>query len=145
MTKNLLTVGPAVSIAEAARLMAIEDVGALPVVDRGMLIGVVTDRDLVVRALANRLPGSTAISQVMTSSPVTCDDDASLDDVLETMSDEQIRRLPVVSDGGGLVGIVSIADIAGVKGAARDVGETVGGICRARGQHCQSEAMDAAH
>lgn len=145
MTRNLLTVGPAVSIAETARLMAVEDVGAIPVVDRGMLVGVVTDRDLVVRALASRLPGSTPIGEVMTSSPVTCNDDDSLDDVLETMSDEQIRRVPVIADGGDLVGIVSIADIAAVKGEARDVGETVGEICRARGLHCQTSTLDAAH
>lgn len=138
MSRNLLTVGPATGLAEAARLMAVEDLGALPVVDRGMLVGVVTDRDIVVRALANRLPSSTPVSQVMTASPVTCGDDESLDDVLEVMADEQVRRVPITSDEGDLIGIVSIADIARVKGEAHDVGETVGEICRARGAHCQS-------
>lgn len=110
MTANVITVGSQAQMAEAARLMRDHDVGLLAVVDAGELKGVVTDRDLVVKGLAagkNDAPLS-----IILTADVVClrlDDDA--DDAEKQMSENSVRRLPVM-DGGKLVGMVSVGDLA---------------------------------
>jgi CBS domain-containing protein len=115
--RDLMTVGPT-SIAsdamavEAARRMLSEDVGSLPVVDGETLVGMVTDRDLVLKVVAKDLdPNKVPVSDVCTQNPVTVGADESLDEALQRMAKEQVRRLPVVSDGQ-LVGILAQADVA---------------------------------
>jgi CBS domain-containing protein len=112
MTENPSSCAPSTAVAEAAKVMAREDVGSVPVVDGGRLVGVVTDRDLVVRVLAEgRDPDSTNVGDVASSDPATVSPEDSLDDALKLLARHQVRRLPVV-EGDQLVGIVAQADIA---------------------------------
>jgi CBS domain-containing protein len=121
--RDLMTAGPT-SIAsdamavEAARRMLSEDVGSLPVVDGETLVGMVTDRDLVLKVVAKDLdPNKVPVSDVCTQNPVTVGAEESLDEALQRMAKEQVRRLPVVSDGQ-LVGILAQADVARHANAA---------------------------
>lgn len=92
--------------------MSSEDVGSLPVVDGETLVGMVTDRDLVLHVIAKDLdPHKVAVADVCSGNPVTADPEDSLEDALQRMASEQIRRLPVVTDGR-LVGILAQADVA---------------------------------
>lgn len=112
MTENPSSCEPGTSVVEAAKVMAREDVGPVPVVDGGRLVGVVTDRDLVVRVLAEgRDPESTKVSEITSSDLVTVSPDDDLGQALQLLAEHQVRRLPVV-DGERLVGIVSQADVA---------------------------------
>lgn len=100
------------SIADAARAMASEDVGPIPVVEGDELVGVLTDRDIVVRVVAEgRDPQSTSVGDVASSDLATVSPDEDLDRALQLLAERRVRRLPVV-EGGKLVGIVAQADIA---------------------------------
>jgi CBS domain-containing protein len=112
MTENPSTCEPRTPVAEVAKVMAREDVGPIPVVDGGRLVGLVTDRDLVVRVLAEgRDPQSTTVGEIASSDVVTVSPDSSLDEALQVLARNQVRRVPVV-DGERLVGILAQADIA---------------------------------
>src|SRR5688572_21463598 len=108
MTEDVKTATPAQSVTEAASAMKQEDVGALPVVDDGgRLVGMVTDRDIVVRAIADgRNPDSVSVDEVASRDVVTVEPDQDLDEALRLMAQHQVRRLPVVEDGR-LVGVVA--------------------------------------
>jgi len=109
--------------------MASEDVGPIPVAEGDRLVGMVTDRDLVVRVLAEgRDANSTTLQEIMASDLVTVEPGTQLEDALQLMSDNQVRRLPVV-EGGRLVGIVAQADVA-LQGADHRTGEGVEHISR---------------
>lgn len=115
MTRQVQSVSPRDSLRHAARLMDELNVGALPVCDNERLVGMVTDRDITVRATSAGLaPDDTAVDQVMSADVRICHEDQPLDDVVRQMADTQIRRVPVVSrdDPPRLVGIVSLGDIA---------------------------------
>jgi CBS domain-containing protein len=112
MTASPHAIERTANVVEAARLMASEDVGSLPVVESGRLVGIVTDRDLVVRVLAGeRDPETTEISEVCSENPAVAQSDESLVDALTRMASEQVRRLPVV-EGDQLVGVLAQADIS---------------------------------
>jgi CBS domain-containing protein len=112
MTPDPATVPPETTVSEAAERMAREDVGPLPVVENGRLVGIVTDRDLVVRVLAEgRDPISTTVREVASEDLVTASVDDDLVTALELLAKHQVRRVPVV-DGDRLVGIVAQADVA---------------------------------
>ena len=112
MTENPKTVEGSTSVSEAAKLMAAENVGSLPVVDGNELVGIVTDRDLVVEVVARgHDPDSVLVQDVCSEKPVVATPDEPLDEALKRMAKEQVRRLPVVSDGR-LVGILAQADVA---------------------------------
>jgi CBS domain-containing protein len=112
MTENPSSCARSTPVVEAAKVMAREDVGSVPVVDSGRLMGVVTDRDLVVRVLAEgRDPEGTSVGDVASSDVATVSPDDSLDDALKLLARHQVRRLPVVEDDQ-LVGIVAQADVA---------------------------------
>jgi CBS domain-containing protein len=124
MTSNPATVAPDDSCAQAATLMREEDCGSIPVVRDGTLVGIVTDRDITIRAVAEgRDAKRTPVSEVMSADPVTVTPDADLEDAERIMRDRQIRRLPVVEDGH-LVGIVVTAQLAR-RDKADHVGETI--------------------
>lgn len=112
MTAAVETTTSSQPLHEAARLMKTGDFGSIPVVDDGRLVAVLTDRDIVVRAVAERMDSNTTnVGQIASTDPVTVEPSQSLGDALELMSAHQVRRLPVVEDGQ-LVGMLSQADIA---------------------------------
>ena len=112
MTTDVEVIRPEETLRDAARAMADLDVGSLPVCDGRKLIGMVTDRDITIRAVAEGKSSDTPVSEVMTDDVVWCSDTDSVDDVLQQMSDAQIRRIPVVDKDRQLVGIVALGDIA---------------------------------
>lgn len=114
MTKDPATVNPETSVREAARIMQREDTGIVPVVDQSSrkLIGVITDRDIAIRIVADGRDAGSPVSEAMSKGAlVTVEPDANVDDAMERMADEQVRRIPIVDDRGTLIGIVSQADI----------------------------------
>jgi CBS domain-containing protein len=113
MSLDVTSVAPDDSIRHAAELMEDLDIGALPVTDGQRLVGMITDRDITIRATALGLgPDDTDVSDVMTTEVACCHDDQSVEEVVQDMRDLQVRRIPVVSrDNGTLVGIVALADL----------------------------------
>lgn len=114
MTRNPITVTPQDNIYEVAVIMRDNDTGFVPVVDSPdskTLIGVITDRDLVLRGYADKHSGSSSVDKVMSTNIRTASEGMSVDEAAELMASQQIRRLPVV-DEGKLVGVVSIGDLA---------------------------------
>jgi CBS domain-containing protein len=133
MTAGVRTVTPTQSLADAAELMKSEDVGSIPVVDEGRLIGIVTDRDIVVRAVAERRgPQAVTVDEVASRELVTVEPEQDLDDALRLMAAHQVRRLPVVEEGH-LVGMLAQADVA-IEAKDRKVGEAVEEISKPTGQ-----------
>ena len=125
MTEAPQTIGPDMNAADAAGMMRSEDVGVLPVVGDGHLLGLVTDRDLVIRVVAERKdPVEVRIRDVMTSSPVTVTPDVKLSDARELMERHKVRRLPVTK-GEEIVGILSLGDVAWADASTREVGEAL--------------------
>ena len=119
MTPNPSTVQPTTSIVEAAQVMKSEDAGVVPVVDGEQLIGMLTDRDIVIRIIAEgRDANSTTVGDIASRQLVTIDPQQEIDEAVRLMSQHQVRRLPVVEEDGRLVGIVAQADIAQATDAA---------------------------
>ena len=116
MTENPVCCLPNDSVSQAARVMRREHIGPVPVVndDRTReLIGIVTDRDLAVKVVAeSRDPNRTTVADVMTHTIVVCREDDSLSSAIAAMEEYQIRRIPVIDQGGRIVGIISQADVA---------------------------------
>ena len=112
MTPGVETTTSSEALRDAARTMREGDFGAMPVVDDGRLVGMLTDRDIVVRAVAEGLdPTSARVGDVASARPVAVGPDQDLDEAMELMAEYRVRRLPVV-DGERLVGVVSQADVA---------------------------------
>jgi CBS domain-containing protein len=124
MTKNPRTVTTDATIAEAAKIMRDEDTGVVPIVDGDQLVGVITDRDVAIRAVAEGKDGQTKVREIASQDLVTIDAQQDLDEALRLMAKHQVRRLPVVEEDGKLVGIVAQADIAKAGDDAR-TGEVV--------------------
>jgi CBS domain-containing protein len=137
MTSEVVVASPDDPISEAARRMAEFDMGALPVGENDRLVGVITDRDIALRAVARRLPPETKVREVMSREVLYCFDEEDVEHVARNMADQQIRRLPVVNRDKRLVGIVSLADLAR-SAKARTAGEAVAGISRPGGRHDQT-------
>jgi len=142
MTETPQTIRPDMNAADAAGLMKSEDVGLLPVVDAEQVIGVVTDRDLVVRVLAERRdPKSVRVGDIATRSPVTVTPDTSLSDARELMERHRVRRLPVMK-GDSLVGILSLGDVAWADASTREVGEALRAVSESERTVTQNEDAD---
>ena len=124
MTPNPTTVSPNDSIQSAARVMRDEDTGVVPVVDNGKPVGVITDRDIVVRAVAEDRGMNRPVRDIVTTELVAVHPDMSVEEATELMSEHQVRRLPVI-DNDRLVGIVSIGDIAVKEGKDGRVGDAL--------------------
>ncbi|MGH7540788.1 MAG: CBS domain-containing protein [Gemmatimonadota bacterium] len=129
MAERLVTASPDMDAGDAAGLMASKDVGAIPIVDGDRFLGLVTDRDLVLRVLAKRTdPRSVRLADVATSRGIeTVTPDTQLADARALMAAKRIRRLPVVKDGT-LVGMLSLGDVAVASASMRGVGETLAEI-----------------
>ena len=137
MTADVRLVDPDRTIQEAAQLMAEWDIGAVPVGQNDHLVGMITDRDIAVRAVADGCGPDTRIGDVMSHEVKYCFDDEDLDDVASNMGDIQVRRLPVVNRDKRLVGIVSLGDVAASEDA-RKTGKTVAEISVPGGCHSQT-------
>lgn len=111
MSKQVLTVSSNQSIQEAASLMKQHNIGALPVVDQGVLKGMITDRDITIRSTASGQQSHTPVSDVMTTNVVSGHPNMSLQEASQTMAQHQIRRLPIV-ENNNLVGITALGDLA---------------------------------
>ncbi|MCU6795240.1 CBS domain-containing protein [Paenibacillus sp. WQ 127069] len=128
MTKQFATVTLKDNVYEVAVKMKQEDTGFIPVVEGTKLIGVITDRDIVIRGLAEKKEGSAAVEKVMSSTQITsATPQTTIDEAAKLMAKQQIRRLPVV-DNGKLVGIVSIGDLAVRDKFADEAGEALNQI-----------------
>jgi CBS domain-containing protein len=124
MTPNPTTVEPATTAQEAATLMKSEDIGSLPIVEGNKLVGVITDRDVAIRIVAEGRGPDTTVGEIASKDVVTVDPEQSLEDAARLMAERQVRRLPVVEEDGRLVGILAQADIA-QTGHDALTGETV--------------------
>jgi CBS domain-containing protein len=113
MTSDPRTIEPSTTVQDAARMMRDEDVGPMPIVENGSITGILTDRDIVLRVVAEgKDPSSTTAGDVASRDLVTIDPDQTLDEALRLMAKHQVRRLPVCEEDGRLVGIVAQADVA---------------------------------
>jgi CBS domain-containing protein len=142
MTRNPATVTPETPVSDAARIMKEEDVGIVPVVERvggaetrGRLVGVITDRDIAIRHVAEGRSGDAPVRDVMSGGVKTCGPDDSVVTVLELMGREQVRRIPIVDERGSLVGVVSQADLARKADDPLRVEKTVAEISQPGGSH----------
>lgn len=125
MTEEVDVIAPKTSICEAAKRMRSLDVGALPVCDGNRLVGMLTDRDLAIRAVAEgRDPNSTTAEDTMSPEIIYCFDDQDTAEAERVMRERQVRRLPVVNRDKRLVGIVSLGDLA-TKDDVTAAGETL--------------------
>jgi CBS domain-containing protein len=125
MTPEVSYVGPDTPILEIARKMRDADIGSTPVIENDRLVGMVTDRDIVVRVVAEGRPTQTSTARdAMSPGILYCFDDESIEDVLEKMGGQQIRRLPVVNRDKRLVGVVSLGDLS-LTGKRKRAGEAL--------------------
>ncbi len=141
MSRNPTCVTPDTPLVDAARLMKDENIGVVPVVessDSRRLVGVLTDRDIAIRAVAEGRDGATtSVGHVMTSDVRTSAPDDSVNDVMALMGSEQVRRIPIVDDRGDLVGIIAQADIVLEGEDNKKAEETIEKISEPSGKHAQ--------
>lgn len=132
MTKECKTCDSSDTVAKAAQLMAFDNIGLVPVAQDDKLIGVVTDRDIVIRGVSTGADlQNTPVKDVMSDKVYYCFDDQTVDDVAENMANMQIRRLPVVDREKRLVGIVSLGDLAS-RGAPAKAKKALEGVSEER-------------
>ena len=142
MTRNVEIIDPGQPIQKAAQRMSDMDVGALPVGENDRLVGMITDRDIAVRAVALGKPPGTPVREVMTNDVCYCFEDEDVAAVADNMADEQVRRLPVLNRAKRLVGILALGDLAVSEdgsGELRKVGEALAGISQPGGAHSQTQ------
>jgi len=138
MTPNVHVVHPEQTLREVATAMAELDIGALPVGEKNRLVGMITDRDIVIRAIAGGMDPDTKVREVMSPQVKYCYEDEKVDHVAHNMGDIQVRRLPVMNRDKKLVGIVSLADVAIKRGPAV-AGETVKHVSEQRNPPAEAE------
>ena len=137
MTHDVRLLRPDQTISEAAILMAELDSGALPVGDNDRLVGMITDRDIVIRAVAQGKSADTKVAEVMSKEMLYCFDTDDIDDVARNMGKAQVRRLPVLNSDKRLVGIVSLGDLAR-NDDPTTIGRTVSRVSTPGGKHDQT-------
>lgn len=137
MSDDVQIASPNQSIRDAAILMAKIDAGVLPVGDNDRLVGMITDRDMAVRAIALGKGPDTPVREVMSQDVKYCFEEDDVDDVAQNMADIKVRRLPVLNKDKRLVGIVSLGDLAIADGPT-NAGEALCSISEPGGAHSQS-------
>lgn len=125
MTRNVQTATRDMSLQEVAGLMRDGDMGVMPIVEAGKLVGIVTDRDIVVRAIAEGKRAETPIGDVMTTEIFSVNENDFAFEAIHLMGDKQVRRVPIVNDAGELVGIIAMADVALETEDEREIAETL--------------------
>ena len=137
MSRDVRTANPRQTIRDAAAIMAEIDAGIVPVGEHDKLVGMITDRDIAVRAVAKGKNPDTSIEEIMTRDVKYCFDDEDSEQVLDNLGHLQIRRVPVVNRDKRLVGIVSLGDLANQR-ADGHAGAALAEISRPGGQHSQT-------
>jgi CBS domain-containing protein len=137
MSRNVQLASPDDSLTAVAKRMVEEDVGFLPVGENDRLVGTITDRDIVARAVAQGRDGQTKVREVMSGQIRYCYDDEDMDHVIRNLGELQLRRLPVVNRQNRLVGVISLADAAR-KSDPAGAGAGLSAIAAPGGQHSQS-------
>src|SRR5262249_29064324 len=128
MSRDVQFVNPDQTIREVARLMSEEDIGALPVAENDRLVGMITDRDIAIRAVAEGKGPEAKGREIMTGQVKYCFEDEDLADLSRNMANVQMRRLPVMDRNKRLVGIVSLGDLATKKQATTHARQALSGI-----------------
>lgn len=128
MTASPTCCSPTDSIRDAARIMRDSDCGAVPVTENDRVVGIITDRDVAIRAVAEGKAADSKVSDVFTRDPRCCRDDADVSEVSKVMTEAQVRRVPIVNANGKCVGIVSQADLARAAKGDSSVSEREVGI-----------------
>lgn len=124
MTRAVQVANPSDTVADVARRMSEIDTGVMPIVEGDQIVGVITDRDIVIRVVGENRDNEIPVSDVMTAPVETCRDSDSLKDATKKMADLQMRRLVIVDDNGKLAGILSLGDVAR-EHSARAVGHAL--------------------
>ena len=141
MTKDPSCVTPDASVREAAQVMKAEDVGIVPVVEGQSgrrLVGVVTDRDIAIRCIADGKDGTCRVRDVMSTNDLaTCREGDDVDNLMSAMRSEKVRRIPIVDERGSLVGIVSQADVVRKADDKHEAERTIQQISEPGGRHAQ--------
>lgn len=137
MTRNVQLADPAMTLREAATLMAECDAGVLPVGENDRLVGMLTDRDIAIRGVAEGKGPDATVGEAMTRDVCWCYEDEPIETVLQRMGRERVRRMPVLSRGKRLVGIVSMADLTD-SADPQETGEALSAISREGGPHSQT-------
>jgi len=125
MTRSVKTATRAMTLREVAALMRDGDMGAVPVVEGAKLVGIVTDRDIVVRAIADGLDASVPVGEVMTAEVFSALENDFVFEAIRLMGDKQVRRVPIINETGELVGIIAMADVALETEDEREIAETL--------------------
>ena len=136
MCKNVVCANPETTVSEVAKLMEKRHVGSIPVCkEDGKIVGIVTDRDIVLRSIANdKNPTQTPISDIMTTKVIRTTEDTDVEAIAGIMSDNQVRRIPVVEDEK-VIGMITLANLAQYHSISNKcLCDTVEGICHTRGQ-----------
>lgn len=135
MTRDPIAVSPSDRLAQAAGKMWEHDCGSLPVTDNGVVVGMITDRDICMATWSRgRSPDQIDVGEAMSLNVVSCKATDSVKEVERKMSASQVRRLPVLDDRGSLVGVISLADLVQRK-TGDDIGHTLAGICQRSASH----------
>lgn len=138
MTREVRLARPEQTIREVARLMGELDIGAVPVEENDRLVGMITDRDIAIRAVGEGRGADTPVRDVMSREIKYCFDDQTIDEVTQNMGDLRIRRLPVVNRDKRLVGILSLGDLAVENQWQDEAGEALSQISQPGGRHSQA-------
>lgn len=138
MSREVRLASPDDTIGDVAKALARHDIGFMPVGDDDRLLGMITDRDIAVRAVAHGKSADTPVREVMTDDIKYCFDDQEFDEIARNMAEIQVRRMPVVDRDKRLVGILSLADAARTDGGL--AAAALGGVVRPGGQHTQAAA-----
>ena len=144
MSRDVQVVTPDTTLRQAAAIMKESDTGIVPVGEHDKLVGMITDRDIAVRGLAEGKGPDTRVREVMTAEVKYCFEDADTAQVAESMAQQQVRRLPVVNRDKRLVGIVSLGDLA-IEDRGEAAHEALRGVSQPGGRHNQSEAGATAY
>jgi CBS domain-containing protein len=136
MTRDVRIASPDDRLEIAAKMMAEIDSGVLPVGENDRLVGMITDRDIAIRAVATGMGPDTKVREIMSKEVKYCFEDEDLDDVTDKMGELQVRRLPVLNREKRLIGILSLGDVA--VGHAADASEALKGISEPGGRHSQT-------
>jgi len=137
MTWGVHVANPEETVEQAAKTMASLDAGALPVGEKGRLVGMITDRDIAIRGIAAGKGPNAKVRDVMTEDVKYCFEDQDLEEVTRNMGDLQVRRLPVLNRDRHLVGILSLGDVA-LSQDRKSAGDALRGVSRPGGEHTQT-------